>query len=150
LVRKATLEDVKKIHEIIELFADKEAMLHRSESDIYDNIRDFFVYEKDGEIVGVGAMHISCEGLGEIRSLAVRSKHIRKGIGRAIVQACLDEAASLGLKRVFALTYKAPFFHKLKFKTINKDVFPQKVWTECVKCVKFPHCDEIAVIIELD
>ena len=150
MVRKAVVDDVKKIHDIIELFAAKEAMLYRSESDIYANIRDFFVYEKDGAIVGVGAMHMSCEGMGEIRSLAVRSKHVRKGIGRAIVQACLDEAALLGLKKGFALTYKAPFFHKLKFKTISKDVLPQKVWTDCVRCVKFPHCDESAVIIELE
>ena len=149
MVRKAVIDDVKKIYEIIELFAGKDVMLHRSESDIYDSIRDFFVYEKDGVIVGVGAMHISCDGMGEIRSLAVRSKHVRKGIGRAIVQACLDEAARLGLKKVFALTYRAPFFHKLNFKTISKDEFPQKVWTDCVKCVKFPHCDEMAVIIEL-
>lgn len=150
MVRKAVIDDVKKIYEIIELFARKEAMLHRPESDIYDNIRDFFVYEKDGVIVGVGAMHISCEGMGEIRSLAVRSKYIRQGIGRALVQACLDEAAILGLKKVFALTYRAPFFHKLKFKTISKDVLPQKVWTDCVRCVKFPHCDESAVIMVLD
>lgn len=149
MVRKAVLDDVKKIHSIIELFAEKEAMLHRSEADIYDNIRDFFVYEKDGHIVGVCALHISCEGMGEIRSLAVRSKHVRKGIGRALVEACLEEARVLGLNKVFALTYKAPFFHKLKFRTISKDSFPQKVWSDCVRCVKFPHCDENAVIIEL-
>ncbi|MFQ5735890.1 MAG: N-acetyltransferase [Thermodesulfobacteriota bacterium] len=149
MVRKAVVDDVKKIHEIIELFAGKDAMLHRSETDIYDNIRDFFVYEKDGAIVGVSAMHISCDGMGEIRSLAVRSKYVRKGIGRALVEACLEEARSLGLKKVFALTYEAPFFHKLKFRTVSKDVFPQKVWGDCVRCVKFPHCDEMAVIIEL-
>lgn len=149
MVRKAVVDDVKNIHGIIDLFAEKGAMLHRPESDIYDNIRDFFVYEKDGQIAGVCALHI-CEGMGEIRSLAVRSKHVRKGIGRALVEACLEEARSLGLKKVFALTYKAPFFHKLSFRTINKDVFPQKVWGDCVRCVKFPHCDEYAVIIELE
>ncbi len=149
LVRKAVVDDVKSIHGIIELFAEKGAMLHRPEDDIYDNIRDFFVYEKDGHIVGVAAMHVSCEGMGEIRSLAVRSKHVRKGIGRALVEACLEEASLLGLKKVFALTYRAPFFHRLGFRTVNKDVFPQKVWTECVRCVKFPNCDEIAVIIDI-
>ncbi len=149
MVRKALLSDVDRIHEIVEAFARRGIMLHRSASDICATLRDFFVYEENGKILGTCALHIASPEMGEVRSLAVRSGHTGRGIGTKLVTACLEEAAELGLKRVFALTYKPGFFKRLRFKCMSKEVLPHKIWGDCIKCVKFPNCDEIAVIIEL-
>lgn len=149
MVRKAVLSDVGAIHSIIEIFSRKGVMLNRPVSEILDMIRDFFVYEDNGAIVGICALHICSDDMGEIRSLAVREKFTKKGIGRELVSACLEEAATLGLKKVFALTYKTGFFSKLGFRLINKDVLPHKIWGDCIRCIKFPNCDENAVITEI-
>ncbi|MBI5588501.1 MAG: N-acetyltransferase [Deltaproteobacteria bacterium] len=149
MVRKAVLSDVEAIHSIIEAFSMKGVMLKRPVSEILDMIRDFFVYEDNGVIVGICALHICSDDMGEIRSLAVREKFTRKGIGRQLVAACLEEAATLGLKKVFALTYRTEFFKKLGFRLINKDVLPHKIWGDCIRCIKFPNCDENAVITEV-
>jgi amino-acid N-acetyltransferase len=112
-------------------------------------LRDFFILEQDGEVAGVVALNICWEDLAEVRSLAVDPRHVRKGAGRQLVQACLDEAAELGLKRVFALTYQPGFFEKMGFDYIEKAELPQKIWSDCLKCPKFPDCDEIAMSIQL-
>jgi amino-acid N-acetyltransferase len=149
LVRKAVSGDVAEIHGIVEAFAEKAVMLKRPVSEIYNNLRDFFVYEENGAILGICGLHISGDDMGEIRSLGVRQGFTGRGIGRSLVAECLKEARSLGLKKVFALTYKVDFFHRLGFKTLNKDMLPQKIWGDCIRCLKFPNCDEVAVIIEL-
>lgn len=141
--------DVEAIHAIIEAFSKKGVMLNRPVSEILDKIRAFFVYEVNGAIVGICALHICSDDMGEIRSLAVREKFTRRGIGKELVGACLEEAASLGLKRVFALTYRTEFFKKLGFRSINKEVLPHKIWGDCIRCIKFPNCDENAVIMEI-
>jgi amino-acid N-acetyltransferase len=150
LLRKAVSGDVQAIYEIVEAFAKKGIMLHRSETDICDSLRDFFVYEANGAILGTCALHICSSDMGEIRSLAVREGHTRAGIGKKLVTACLEEARSLGLKRAFALTYQTAFFDRLGFKVISKDLLPHKIWGDCIKCVKFPSCDENAVIIAIE
>lgn len=150
MVRKAVSGDVGAIYEIVEAFAKKGIMLHRTEQDICDSLRDFFVYEHDGKILGTCALHICSSEMGEIRSLAVREGHTRKGMGTRLVTACLDEAASLGLKQVFALTYRTDFFNKLRFRIIDKELLPHKIWGDCIKCAKFPNCDENAVIIAIE
>lgn len=150
MVRKAVIKDVKEIYELVESFARKGDMLHRPLNDLYANIRDFFVYEKDGEILGTCALHICWEDLAEVRSLAVKEGAAGKGVGKGLVDACLDEARRFGVRRVFALTYRPAFFEKMGFRSIEKDVLPHKIWGDCIKCVKFPNCDESAVMIELD
>ena len=149
MIRKAKLSDVKDIYKLIEAFANKGEMLHRPLTDIYDSLRDFYVYEENGIVVGACALHISWEDMGEIRSLAVSEAAGGKGIGSLLINACLDEARALGIPKLFALTYKPGFFEKLGFKPIGKEVLPHKVWGECVRCFKFPNCDEMAVMIEL-
>jgi amino-acid N-acetyltransferase len=150
MIRKAKLVDVKEIQRLINFFADRGEMLPCSLSELYDRVRDFFIYEEQGEIVGTCALHLSWEDLGEIRSLAVKESHGRRGIGTQLVKACLGEAKSLGVRRIFALTYKLDFFRKLGFQVTDKSRLPQKIWTDCIKCVKFPECDEVAVILESD
>ena len=149
MIRKAKLSDVKDIYKLIETFANKGEMLHRPLTDIYDNLRDFYVYEENGIVSGACALHISWEDMGEIRSLAVSEAAGGKGVGSLLINSCLDEAKALGIPKVFALTYKPGFFEKLGFKPIGKEVLPHKVWGECVRCFKFPNCDEMAVMIEL-
>ncbi len=149
MIRKATVKDGKKIFNILQTFAIQGVLLPRSLNSIYENIRDFFVYEENGEIVGIGSLHVFWEDLAEIKSLAVLPPYQHKGIGKKIVKHCLKEAKQLGVEKVFALTYLPEFFQKLGFEVVDKSEFPQKVWTECIHCVKFNDCKEIPVMIRI-
>ncbi len=148
-IRKARISDTKQIHKIINEYARRDAMLSRSLNEIYENIRDYFVYENNGEVSGVCALHILWEDLAEIKSLAVRESEQRSGIGMELVHRCLSEARQLGIRQVFALTYKPEFFQRLGFGEIDKAKLPHKIWGDCLRCPKFPECDEYAVIREL-
>lgn len=148
-IRKAQASDIRQIHKLINEFAKKEEMLPRALNELYEGLRDFFVYEDNGEIKGISALRILWEDLGEVRSLAVREEYRRLGIGSALVKKCLKEAKALGLKRVFALTYHPEFFRNIGFIDIDKAKLPQKIWGDCMKCPKFPECNEHAVIISL-
>ena len=148
-IRRATVHDVKEMHTLINLYAKKDDMLPRSLNEIYDNLRDYVLYEEDGEIVGVCAMHIVWDDLAEIRSLAVLKKHRGKDIGRKLINKLLREAKTLGIQNVFALTYHPSYFKKLGFEGIDKNDLPHKIWGDCLKCPKFPDCDESAVVKKL-
>jgi amino-acid N-acetyltransferase len=149
MIRKARMSDVKGIHGLISEYARKGDMLPRSLADIYENLRDYFVYlGEDGELVGSAAIHIMWEDLAEVRSLAVRDGKMRRGVGTQLVESCISEAIMLGIDRVFALTYKPEFFEKLGFHTVDKAELPQKIWTDCLKCSKFPDCDEVALVAD--
>ena len=149
MIRHARIPDVRKIHKLLLVYAQDGQLLGRSLANIYDSIRDFYVYEEDGEILGIGALSICWEDLAEVRSLAVAPGQQGKGIGRKIVEMCLSEATELGLKRVFALTYQPIFFKTLGFFDIEKSELPQKIWGDCINCVKYPDCDELALAINL-
>ena len=149
LIRKANIADIKAIHKLINEFAKKGEMIPRSLNDLYENIRDIYACEDRGEIKGVCALHILWEDLAEIRSLSVRSDAQGSGIGRRLVKACIGEARKLGIKKIFALTYHPDFFRKVGFSDIDKSELPQKIWGECLRCPKFPECDESAVILRL-
>jgi amino-acid N-acetyltransferase len=148
--RKATLRDATAIHSLVNKFARKEDMLPRSLNEIYENIRDFFVCCNDDHIVGAAALHILWNDLAEIRSVSVDIKYQRHGIGKKLIRKCIKEAEKLGVHRVFALTYRPGYFRKLGFNEIDKNSLPHKIWGECLKCHKFPDCDESAVLKELD
>ncbi len=149
MIRHAHISDVRAIHKLLLDYANTGQLLGRSLADIYDSLRDFYVYEENGEILGIGALAICWEDLAEVRSLAVAAGQQGKGIGRKIVESCLNEATELGIKRVFALTYQPDFFKLLGFSDIEKSELPQKVWGVCINCVKFPDCDEFALAINL-
>lgn len=149
MVRTARIADARAIHQLLLNYAQQGQMLSSSLAEIYEFIRDFYVYEEAGEVAGTVRLHVSWEDLAEIRSLAVREELSGRGVGRELVSACLDEARELGLKRVFALTYKPGFFARLGFEEIDKSELPQKIWRDCIKCAKFPECDEIAVSVSL-
>jgi amino-acid N-acetyltransferase len=146
MLRKARINDIKAVHRLINECAAKGEMLSRSLAELYDNMRDYFVYEEEGEVVGACALHICWEDLAEIRSLCVIPELRKRGIGRDLVKACLEEARELCMERIFLLTYQEEFFGKLGFRPVDKGELPQKIWTDCIKCAKFPMCDEIAMV----
>lgn len=144
-IRPARMSDVRAIHALLKSFADQGLLLARSISSLYDQLRDFIVYD-DGEIKGVCSLHICWDNLAEIRSLAVVRELHGRGIGRQLVRSCLDEAESLEIGQVFVLTYQAGFFRKLGFVDKDKRELPHKVWSDCLHCPKFPDCDEEALM----
>ncbi len=148
-VTKATIGDAAKIHQLVNYFAEKGQMLPRALSEIYENLRDFFVIRDDGQVIGCVALHIAWDDLAEVKSLAVNEERHKKGVGALLVEACLDEATELGIKTIFCLTYKPGFFEKQGFKQVDKANLPRKVWGECFRCPKFPDCDEVALIHSL-
>lgn len=145
-IRPARMGDVRPIHALLTIFANKGLMLPRSISSLYDSLRDFVVYEEAGTILGICALHICWDDLAEIRSLAVVEDRQKCGIGALLVESCLDEAKSLEINKVFVLTYQAPFFRKFGFEDRDKQDLPHKIWSDCIHCAKFPDCDEDALI----
>ena len=148
-VRKARMGDVEAIHALITEFARRDSMLPRSRAELYDSLRDYQVAVVAGRVVGCGALVIAWENLGEIRSLAVAAECQRQGIGRRLIEACLAEARRLGINHVFALTNNPAFFKHFGFVPVAKETLPHKIWADCIKCPKFPDCDEEAVAIDL-
>jgi amino-acid N-acetyltransferase len=150
LIRKARIKDVPEIQQMIAGHAQRGDLLPRALSELYGNLRDIFIYLEEGspEIIGTCSMHICWEDLAEIRSLVVRESYQGRGIGRRLVNASISEAATLGLNRIFVLTYKVEFFAKLGFRQVDKATLPHKIWADCIKCIKFPECDEVAMILE--
>lgn len=149
MIRKAKLTDVKSIQSLVNQYADSGQMLPRTLNELYEHMRDFSVYEEGGALIGACALHISWDGIAELRSLAVRQDRNKSGIGSRLVRHCLQEASDLLVHRVFVLTYQDGFFRKLGFTDIDKKELPHKIWTDCLNCVKFPNCDETALIINL-
>ena len=145
--RKATFDDVEAIYALVSDYATDGVMLARSRNTLYETLRDMVIAENDeGEIVGVGGLHLIWDRLAEIRTMAVSPKMTRQGIGAEIVTRLIDEGKVLGVEKFFTLTYKPGFFQTLGFRTITKEELPHKVWKECIDCPKFPNCDEIAMI----
>ncbi|HET6385440.1 MAG TPA: N-acetyltransferase [Armatimonadota bacterium] len=147
--RKARLADARHIYELVNHFADREEMLHRSIPEICENIRDYLVAEQDGQVVACCGLQINLDSLAEIKSLAVSENCQGSGIGTLLVRQCIEEAMQLGVPTVFALTYRPTFFERLGFRQVPKSTLPRKVWGECIRCPKFPDCGEIAVLKDL-
>ena len=147
MVRKAKISDVAVIRSLIAKYSAEGEMLPKALMEIYEELRDFFVYTNENdEVLGCCALHLFWEDLAEVRSLAVTEPSMRQGIGAALVEACLEEARELGIAKVFTLTNKVGFFEKQGFGQIDRGELPHKIWAACVKCVKFPDCDETALV----
>jgi amino-acid N-acetyltransferase len=161
-LRRARVADVEAMQKLINFFADRDEMLPRSLNELYENVRDFFVIEGDEgrseplqaeacatRVIGCCALHISWGDLAEVKGLAVRGERRGEGLGRQLVQACLDDARDLGLSRVFVLTYIPDYFERFGFRRVEKAQLPQKVWSECIRCPKFPDCGEVSMVLDL-
>lgn len=149
-IRRAKLSDVEEMMSLINGFADQGLMLPRSRNTLYEHLREFLIIESDQKIIATGALHIIWDDLAEIRALAVDQKSQGQGLGKLLVQALLQEAREIECPKVFTLTYQLDFFARCGFTLIDKEDMPHKVWKECIHCVKFPNCDENAMILDLD
>jgi amino-acid N-acetyltransferase len=149
-IEKAGISDANQIYSLVNHFADKGEMLPRPLSEIYENIRDYFVVRQNERVVACAALHISWEDLAEIKSLLVTEEYQKHGIGELMVATCLEEAGELGIATVFCLTYAPEFLVKCGFTRIEKTELPHKVWGECYRCPKFPNCDESALIYHIE
>ena len=150
MIRKAKVSDIKAIHSLLLNYSETGVLLGRSLSDLYDQIRDFYVSVDENNILeGICGLHVCWSDLGEIRSLAVKEEYIGQDRGLELVKACIREAEDFGLNKLFVLTYVPDFFKKLGFENVDKNVLPHKVWADCMNCVKFPDCDEEAMMIKL-
>jgi len=149
IIRDAAIQDVERIYTLINSHAEIERMLFMSLTSIYENLQIFKVAEVDGEVVGCCALKVLWDDLAEIKSLAVDEPQFGKGIGRALVAGCIDNARHLGLHKVFTLTLEPVFFEKIGFVRVPKNTLPMKVWSDCAECPKQDHCDEIALECEL-
>jgi len=138
------------MHKLINYFADKGEMLPRPLSELYEQIRDYFIVRDGERVIACAALHVNWSDLAEIKSVAVAEDIQRKGLGNLLIKACLEDAMTLGIPTVFCLTYKPAFFEKLGFTQLDKMELPQKVWNECFRCPKFPNCDEIALIYRME
>jgi amino-acid N-acetyltransferase len=146
MIRPATIHDVPRVQAIINSHAELGKMLFKSYAQLYENLRDFAVYEKDGKVVGCTALAIIWADLAEVRSLAVDDAYRGQGIGSRLVEWCIDEAKRLQIRRIMSLTYEQSFFQRMGFEVVSKETLPLKVWTDCVACPKRDGCDEIAMV----
>jgi amino-acid N-acetyltransferase len=151
MIRKAKIHEVPEIRRFLAEFPQDGGILPRTLADLYGQLRDYYVYrEEAGLLLGIAALHICWAGLGEIRSVAVAPAHQRQGIASRLVQTCLDEARALGLSELFLLTLVPEFFQRFGFRVVSREDLLPIVWADCVNCVKFPDCDEIPMVLNLE
>jgi amino-acid N-acetyltransferase len=150
MIRPATIYDVPQIQKIINSHAELGKMLFKSLAQLYEDLRDFGVYEEDGQVLGCVGVTIIWADLAEVRSLAVDAGHVGRGIGRKLVEWTIAEARRLHIRRLMALTYEQRFFEKAGFEVVSKESLPMKVWSDCVACPKREGCDEIAMVKVLE
>jgi amino-acid N-acetyltransferase len=149
VLRPARIPDAPQIQRLVNQYASQGLMLPKSLNQVLQNIRDFVVVEREGEVQACGALHLLWNDLAEVRSLAVRDERRGNGLGRVVVEALLEQARGLSIPRVFALTYQRSFFERVGFSHIERTALPRKIWVDCIDCLKFPDCDEEGVIIDL-
>ena len=146
---KATITDIDGISLLLKEYADMGNLLPRTPQDIEENIEDFWVIHDQKNVIACGALEQFTNELIEIRSLVVNPTIQGSGLGKILVQELIQAARLRGAKRLMALTYSVGFFEKLDFKIVEKDIFPEKIWSICVNCYKFKNCDEVAVVLYL-
>lgn len=179
MIRRATVTDVPAMGRIINDCAEFGLMLPRSLAGLYENVREFQVAtapapgsfpgsspgsghapapashpgrrDAAGErVIGVCGLSIIWADLAEVVALAVAPEARGQGLGRRLVEACIDEARELGIRKVMSLTYERAFFERLGFAVVDRMNLPHKVWADCVRCPKHEACDEIAMMRILD
>lgn len=147
IYRKPKLTDIPAMQSIVADAVKQGIILPRSDDEIATNIRSYIVAQIGEQIVGYVALHIHSMRLAEIRSLIVEESHRGRGIGKQLVMRALQEGKELAVQEVLSLTYDRDFFAKLGFKEIAKEDIPEhKIWQDCIKCMHFPVCNEVAMM----
>ena len=149
MIRKAKYNDVESIQNLIRIFSETGKVLFRSLDEIKENISNFWVYEKNDQLIGVCSLKKDWERLVELRSLGVDPRYSGQGIGTKMVEASLKEALSTDCDTLFVLTYAVSMFKRLGFRTIDKERLPHKVWNDCNACLHQENCDETAMVLSL-
>jgi len=148
---KAKLSDIPDMQALVTAEVKEGIILNRTEDEVATNIRSYVLAKDDGKLVGYTALHIHSKRLAEIRSLIVDESYRGQSVGKRMVKFTLEEAKVLGVEEdVLVLTYLPQFFEKLNFNEINKEIIPEhKIWADCIKCIHFPVCNEVALIYKL-
>lgn len=148
---KAKLSDIPQMQALVVSEVRDGIILNRTEDEVATNIRSYVLAKEDDKLVGYTALHVHSKRLAEIRSLIVDEAYRGQKVGQRMVEFTLNEAKALGVEEdVLVLTYLPQFFLKLNFKEINKEVIPEhKIWADCIKCIHFPICNEVALIYKL-
>ena len=149
MLRKARQNDVNAILDIIEPYVKQGILLEKTRQEIVTRLRDYFVYEENDGLAGCAALFPGWDSLGEICTLAVTQEMQKKGIGKQLVQACIEDAKELGLPKIFTLTYEKEFFAGMGFRVEDKHSLPQKIFKDCIKCPHYLDCSEIAMVLKL-
>ncbi len=149
MVRKPKLTEVVAIKALLDEAVSQGSVLPRELPELYENVRDFYVYIDENGLGGCAALHIDMVDLAEVRSLVVHESLRGRGIGEQLVAAVLGEAQRLNIARVYALTRVPGFFLKSQFREVDKLELPYKVFKDCIRCRLFPGCDEVAVVRDL-
>jgi amino-acid N-acetyltransferase len=149
ILRRARVTDVVGMQRLINQFAERDAMLHRALHELYENIRDFHIILEGDEVVGTAALHVDWANLAEVKAVAVAEHCQRKGYGRLLIAACIEDARELGISSVYCLTYRPDFFGSIGFTEVDRANLPRKVWNECIRCPKFTNCTEIAMTCQV-
>lgn len=148
-VRKATVDDVDRILQLVNYYANKGMMLPKTAFKVYKNLQNYFVVEDGKKVLACAALIVLWNDLAEICSLAVDEQHMGRGIGKKLVHKCIEEAKKLNVPQLIVLTYQDGFFKKMGFRFVDKDSFPRKLMWECLECPKLEQCDEQAYLIDL-
>lgn len=148
---KAELSDIPAMQALVSSEVKDGIILNRTEDEVATNIRSYVLAKEEEKLVGYTALHIHSKRLAEIRSLIVEETYRGQKVGQRLVEFTLKEASALGVEEdVLVLTYLPLFFQKLSFKEINKEVIPEhKIWADCIKCIHFPICNEVALVYKL-
>ena len=138
------------MQELVLADVDNGNILVRSESEMATTIRSYTVVYDENKLVGFVALHIHSITLAEIRSLVVKDSYRGKGIGKKLIQSCINESKNIELEELLVLTYKQALFEKFGFEVIEKASIPDtKIWADCIKCKHFPICDEISLTLKI-
>jgi amino-acid N-acetyltransferase len=148
-IRSARADDVDAMRTLIDGYAAQDLMLSRSPEFLLEHLSDYVVAD-DGGFAGCCALAVLTRDLAEVRSLAVKPETSRRGVGKALVDGCVERARALGLRRVFALTLVPEFFERCGFTLISLGRLPEKSAAECPVCPKRFACDEQAMLMNLD
>ena len=133
-VRPAQTADVRGIWEMLEPFVQRRILLGKDIVVLYESVQQFLVAEDaNGRLIGCGALHVIWEDLGEIRTLIVLDEWLHHGVGRAIVQGLEDSARTLGLTRLFCLTFEVDFFTRRGFSPIGEQVVDPDVYSQLIR-----------------
>jgi amino-acid N-acetyltransferase len=133
LIRPARTQDVRDIRTLVDYYSPDGRLLSKATVTLFEDIQEFLVAERDGEVVGCGALHVMWEDLAEVRTVAVNPDLAGQGIGSLILTALIERAREVGVKKVFCLTFAVPFFERHGFQEIDDTPVEHDVYEQLLQ-----------------